>query len=38
MNKTLSVEQIEALFMPTAFDIVKKQYPNIYDVDALSFV
>lgn len=36
MNKISTIEQIEALFMPTAFEIVKKQNPNIDDIDALS--
>ncbi|MBD8348952.1 hypothetical protein [Dysgonomonas sp. HGC4] len=36
MSKISSIEQIEALFMPTAFEIVKKQNPDIDDIDALS--
>lgn len=36
MNKISTIEQIEALFMPTAFEIVKKQNPDIEDIDALS--
>lgn len=36
MSKISTIEQIEALFMPTAFEIVKKQNPNIDDIDALS--
>lgn len=36
MSKISTIEQIEALFMPTAFKIVKKQNPNIDDIDALS--
>lgn len=36
MSKISTIEQIEALFMPTAFEIVKKQNPDIDDIDALS--
>lgn len=36
MSKISTIEQIEALFMPSAFEIVKKQNPNIDDIDALS--
>lgn len=36
MSKISSIEQIEALFMPTAFEIVKKQNPDIDDTEALS--
>lgn len=35
MSKISTIEQIEALFMPTAFEIVKKQNPNIEDMEAL---
>lgn len=37
MTKISTIEQIEALFMPTVFEIVKKQNPDIEDIDALSF-
>lgn len=37
MSKISTIEQIEALFMPTVFEIVKKQNPDIEDIDALSF-
>lgn len=36
MSKISTIEQIEALFMHSAFEIVKKQNPNIDDIDALS--
>lgn len=36
MSKISTIEQIEALFMPTTFEIVKKQNPDIDDIDALS--
>lgn len=36
MSKISTIEQIEALFMPTAFEIVKKENPDIDDIDALS--
>lgn len=36
MSKISTIEQIEALFMPTAFEIVKKRNPDIDDIDALS--
>lgn len=36
MSKISTIEQIEALFMSTAFEIVKKQNPDIEDIDALS--
>lgn len=35
MSKISSIEQVEALFMPTAFEIVKKQNPDIDDIEAL---
>lgn len=35
MSKISSIEQVEALFMPTAFEIVKKQNPDIDDTEAL---
>lgn len=35
MSKISSIEQIEALFMPTAFEIVKKQNQDIGDTEAL---
>lgn len=38
MSKISSIEQIEALFMPTAFEIVKKQNPCIEDIEALPFI
>lgn len=37
MTKISTIEQIEALFMPIVFEIVKKQNPDIEDIDALSF-
>lgn len=36
MSKINTIEQIEVLFMPTAFEIVKKENPDIDDIDALS--
>lgn len=36
MIKMSSIEIIEDFFMPTAFEIVKKQNPDIEDIDALS--
>ena len=36
MTKTSSIEIIEDFFMPTAFEIAKKQNPDIDDRDALS--
>lgn len=36
MIKTNSIELIEDIFMSTAFEIVKKQHPDIDDIDALS--
>lgn len=36
MSKISTIEQIEALFMTTAFEIVKKENPDIDDIDALS--
>ena len=36
MNRISTIEQIETLFMPTAFEVVKKQNPDIDDIDALS--
>lgn len=36
MSKISIIEQIEALFMSTAFEIVKKENPDIDDIDALS--
>lgn len=35
MTKISTIEQIEALFMPTAFEIVKKQHADIEDTEAL---
>lgn len=35
MSKISSTEQVEALFMPTAFEIVKTQNPDIDDTEAL---
>lgn len=35
MSKISTIEQIEALFMPTAFEIVKKENPDIEDMEAL---
>ncbi|MBK5722089.1 hypothetical protein JGH11_14520 [Dysgonomonas sp. Marseille-P4677] len=35
MSKISSIEQIETLFMPTAFEIVKKQHADIDDTEAL---
>ena len=35
MSKISSIEQIEALFMPTAFEIVKEQHADIEDTEAL---
>ena len=35
MSKMSSIEQIEALFMSTAFEIVKKQHADIEDTEAL---
>lgn len=36
MSKISTIEQFEALFMPTKFEIVKKENPDIDDIDALS--
>lgn len=36
MIKTSSIEIIEDFFMSTAFEIVKKQSPDIEDIEALS--
>lgn len=36
MSKISTIEQIEALFMPIVFEIVKKENPDIDDIDALS--
>lgn len=35
MSKISSIEQIEALFMPTAFEIVKNQHADIDDTETL---
>ena len=36
MIKMSSIEIIEDLFMPSAFEITKRQNPDIDDIDALS--
>lgn len=36
MSKISTIKQFEALFMPATFEIVKKQNPDIDDIDALS--
>lgn len=38
MTKISTIEQIEALFMPIAFEIVKKQHAHIEDIEALPFI
>lgn len=39
MNKTSSIEYIESLFMPCAFEVIREQHDNeIEDFDALPFV
>lgn len=38
MIRTESIELIEELFMPCAFCVVKEQYKDINDVEAISFV
>ena len=38
MIRTESIELIEELFMPCAFCVVKEQYKDIDDVEALPFV
>ena len=36
MSKMSTIEFIEDLFMPIAFEVAKKQNPDIDDIDALS--